>query len=99
MYLTKVYDPADRAYRVRYASANILRDRVANEGAFHCCFEMGDEDEVVCAILRPGAEESKAACCAREQPSSELHPMAGSLSRARRSILHERNPGPEPETA
>ena len=51
--------PAARAYRVRYAIANILRDRVANEGAFHCCFEMGDEDEVVCAILRRGLKNPK----------------------------------------
>ncbi|MGC9159096.1 MAG: hypothetical protein ACP5FH_08895 [Terracidiphilus sp.] len=54
MYLAKVYDPGARAYRVRYAIANILRDRVVNEGAFRCCFEMGDEDEVIRAILRRG---------------------------------------------
>jgi len=59
MYLTKVYDPAARAYRVRYAIANILRDRVVNEGAFNCCFEMGDEDEVTCAILRRGLKNPK----------------------------------------
>ena len=59
MYLTKIYDPAARAYRVRYAIANILRDRVVNEGAFHCCFEMGDENEVVSAILRRGLKNPK----------------------------------------
>ena len=52
MYLQKVYDPAACTYRVRYAIATILRDRVVNEGAFKCCFEMGDEDEVMRAILR-----------------------------------------------
>ena len=59
MYLTKIYDPAGRAYRVRYAIANILRNRVVNEGAFHCCFEMGDEDEVICAILRRGLKNPR----------------------------------------
>jgi hypothetical protein len=59
MYLAKVYDPEARAYRVRYAIATILRDRIANEGAFHCCFEMGDEDEVVRAILRRGMKNPK----------------------------------------
>jgi hypothetical protein len=54
MYLPKVFDPAAHKYRVRYAIANILRDRLANEGAFKCCFEMEDADEVVCAILRRG---------------------------------------------
>ena len=54
MYLPKVYDPAAHAYRVRYAIANILRDRVANEGAFNTCFEMDDADEVITAILRRG---------------------------------------------
>jgi len=58
MYLPKVYDPAAHGYRVRYAIANILRDRVANEGAFSVCFEMGDEDEVICAILRRGLRNS-----------------------------------------
>jgi hypothetical protein len=54
MYLPKVYDPAARAYRVRYAIANILRDRVVNEGAFNNCFEMEDANEVICVILRRG---------------------------------------------
>lgn len=54
MYLPKIYDPRERAYRVRYAIANIMRDRVVNEGAFNTCFEMDGEDEVVCAILRRG---------------------------------------------
>lgn len=59
MYLPKVYDPAARAYRVRYAIVNILRDRVVNEGAFDNCFEMEDGDEVTCAILRRGLKNPK----------------------------------------
>lgn len=59
MYLPKVYDPAAHAYRVRYAIANILRDRVVNEGAFNNCFEMDDADEVICAILRRGLKNPK----------------------------------------
>ncbi|MGC2160730.1 MAG: hypothetical protein WA634_02365 [Silvibacterium sp.] len=54
MYLPKVYDTAAHTYRIRYAITSILRDRVVNEGAFACCFEMEDEDEVVLAILRRG---------------------------------------------
>jgi hypothetical protein len=59
MYLTKIYDPAACIYRVRHAIANILRDRVVNEGVFHCCFEMGDEDEVIGVILRRGLKNPK----------------------------------------
>jgi hypothetical protein len=51
MYLPKVYDPAAHDYRVRYAIATILRERVANEGAFHVCFEMTDENGVIHTIL------------------------------------------------
>jgi hypothetical protein len=54
MYLPKIYDPAEHAYRVRYAVGTILRDRFANEGAFRNCFEMEDADEVIVAILRRG---------------------------------------------
>jgi hypothetical protein len=54
MYLPKVYDPAARGYRVRYAIASILRDKVKNEGAFNTCFEMEDANEVICTILRRG---------------------------------------------
>jgi hypothetical protein len=46
-------------YRVRYAIATILRDRVVNEGAFKCCFEMGDEDKVIRAILRRGLKNPR----------------------------------------
>jgi hypothetical protein len=59
MYLPKVYDPAARAYRVRYAITNILRDRVVNEGAFNTCFEMDDAEEVICAVLRRGLKNPK----------------------------------------
>lgn len=59
MYLSKIYDPAARAYRIRYAITNILRDRVVNEGAFACCFEMEDEDEVILTILRRGLRNQK----------------------------------------
>ncbi len=59
MYLAKVYEPAARAHRVRYAIANILRDRVVNEGAFRVCFEMGDEGEIIRTILRRGLRNPK----------------------------------------
>ena len=59
MYLARVYEPAARAHRVRYAIANILRDRVMNEGAFRVCFEMGDEGEVIRTILRRGLTNPK----------------------------------------
>jgi hypothetical protein len=59
VYLPKVYDPAARAYRLRYAIANIVRDRVVNEGAFRNCFEMGDGDEVIRTILRRGLKNPK----------------------------------------
>lgn len=54
MYLAKIYEPAAREHRIRYAIASILRDRVVNEGAFNVCFEMGDEDAVIRTILRRG---------------------------------------------
>jgi len=59
MYLQKVFDPVARAYRVRYAIANILRDRLVNEGAFKNCLEMEDADEVIRAILRRGLNNPK----------------------------------------
>jgi hypothetical protein len=54
MYLARLYDPTAGPHRVRYAIANILRDRVVNEGAFKVCFEMADEDVVIRTILRRG---------------------------------------------
>lgn len=54
MYLARLYDPDGRAHRIRYAIANILRDRIVNEGAFNVCFEMLDEAEVIRAILSRG---------------------------------------------
>lgn len=59
MYMAKVYDPEARAYRVRYAIVNILRDRVVNEGAFRVCFEMDEEDAVVRAILARALKNAK----------------------------------------
>ncbi len=59
MHLPKVLDPAARDYRVRYAIGTILRDRIANEGAFKNCFEMEDGDEVIFIILRRGLKNSK----------------------------------------
>ena len=59
MRLPKVLDPAARDYRVRYAIATILRDRIANEGAFRNCFEMEDGEEVIFIILRRGLKNPK----------------------------------------
>jgi len=59
MYIAKLYDPEARAYRVRYAIRNILRDRIVNEGAFKVCFEMLDEEEVIRAILSRGLKYPK----------------------------------------
>jgi hypothetical protein len=59
MHCQRVYDLAARDYRVRYAITVILRDRVTNEGAFNCCFEMGDEDEVRRTILRRGLKNKR----------------------------------------
>ena len=59
MYQARVYDPAAHAYRVRYAIANILRDRLTNEGAFRVCFEMEDETYVIRSILRRGLRNLK----------------------------------------
>jgi hypothetical protein len=59
MYLPRVFDSTAHAYRVRYAIANILRDRAPNEGAFKNCFEMEDGDEVILDILRRGLRNAK----------------------------------------
>jgi hypothetical protein len=59
MYLPKVFDPAAHGYRVRYAIANILRDRAPHEGAFTNCFEMEDREEVILDILRRGLKNRK----------------------------------------
>jgi hypothetical protein len=58
MYLAKVYESNAISHRVRYAIANIMRDRVVNEGAFKACFEMGDEEEVIRAILGRGLKNA-----------------------------------------
>ena len=54
MYLSRIYEAGAPSQHIRYAIANILRDRVVNEGAFKVCFEMGDEDAVMRTILRRG---------------------------------------------
>lgn len=59
MYLPKIYARAAYSYRVSYAIATILRDRIVNEGAFQTCFEMEDGDEVIRAILRRGLKNPK----------------------------------------
>ncbi|MCZ2076238.1 MAG: hypothetical protein LC130_14700 [Bryobacterales bacterium] len=59
MRLPKTYERGARAHRIRYAIANILRDRVVNEGAFANCFEMEDADEVIRTILRRGLKNPK----------------------------------------
>jgi hypothetical protein len=59
MYRAKLYDPAAHSYRIRYAIACILRDRLVNEGAFNMCFEMLDESEVVRSILSQGLKNRK----------------------------------------
>lgn len=59
MYRAKLYDSQARSYRIRYAIATILRDRIANEGAFRVCFEMLDEEQVTRAILFRGLKNPK----------------------------------------
>jgi hypothetical protein len=59
MYLPRVYDPVEHAYRVRYAVGTILRGRIANDGAFQNCLEMEDAGEVIRAILRRGLNNRK----------------------------------------
>ena len=59
MYLVKLYEPGATAHRIRYAIATILRDRLVNEGAFHICFEMEDEDAVVRTILLRGLRNQR----------------------------------------
>ena len=59
MYHAKLYDPEAHSYRIRYAIATILRDRIANEGAFRVCFEMLDENEVIRAILFRGLKNPR----------------------------------------
>ena len=59
MHLPKLYARGARDHRIRYAIANILRDRVVNEGGFRNWFEMEDADEVVRAILRRGLKNPK----------------------------------------
>lgn len=59
MYRAKLYDPEAHSYRIRYAIATIMRDRIVNEGAFRVCFEMLDEEIVVRAILSRGLKNQR----------------------------------------
>lgn len=54
MYMGQLYREGATTQRIRYAAANILRDRVVNEGAFQVCFEMEDEDLVIRSLLQRG---------------------------------------------
>ena len=57
--VAKIFDPAARAYRVRYVIRTILRDRIGNEAAFRNCLEMDDADQVIQIILRRGLKNQK----------------------------------------
>jgi hypothetical protein len=59
MYLRRIYESGQYQYRLRYAIANILRDRIVNEGAFKTCFELEDGQEIILAILRRGLKNSR----------------------------------------
>lgn len=59
MYKPRLYEPGQLSYRLRYAITTILRDRFADEGAFHICFEMEDGDEVIRRILLLGLKNPK----------------------------------------
>ena len=52
MHRQRLYEPSASGYRLQYAVRSILRDRVADEGAFKVCFEMEDEELIVRTILR-----------------------------------------------
>ncbi len=100
MYLQKIFDPAAHAYRVRYAIANILRDRVAHEGAFTNCLELEDADEVICAILRRGLKNQKLRAALRKSHLINLndwlvlHPEFSEAYYApEQSCLRQHNPG------
>lgn len=54
MYLSTLYEPGKTAHRIRYALTTILRDRLANEGAFNICFELEDREMVIRTILARG---------------------------------------------
>jgi hypothetical protein len=55
----RIYQLDAYEYRLRYAVRTILRDRIVNEGTFNNCFEMGDGDRIVLAILRRGLKNAK----------------------------------------
>lgn len=47
----RVYDPAAFRYRVHYAARCLMQGRTHTR-AFDTCFEMGDGDEVVAALMQ-----------------------------------------------
>lgn len=59
MYLPRLYEPDEFRYRLRYATTNIMRDRVADEGAFRTCFEMEDGEKIILTILRRGLKNPR----------------------------------------
>lgn len=97
MYLSKIYDPGACAYRLRYAIANIMRDRVVNEGAFTTCFEMDADGEVVRAILHRGLKNPKLRAALEKSHLIDLshwltlHPDYSEAYQIRTACLTEEN--------
>jgi len=59
MYMKHLYEAGATKRRIRYALANIVRDRVVDDGAFRVCFQMEDEDTVIRAILIRGLKNPR----------------------------------------
>lgn len=59
MHMKHLYEAGATSRRIRYALANILRDRVVDDGAFRVCFEMEDEDAVIRTILIRGLKNPR----------------------------------------
>jgi hypothetical protein len=59
MYLPRIYALEEFDYRLRYAIRAILRDSIADEALFNNCFEMGDGERIIVAILRRGLKNPK----------------------------------------
>ena len=59
MHMNHLYEAGATRHRIRYALANILRDRVVDDGAFRVCFQMEDEDTVIRAILIRGLKNPR----------------------------------------
>jgi hypothetical protein len=54
-----LYDPEQIAYRIQYARQCILRGMESGSRHYDTCFEMGDGDEVVRALLRAGLKSER----------------------------------------